>query len=307
MPTYRSITVDIWNDDIIRKLPADGKLLFVYFITNDMANVSGFYKIGLDTISRETSIDRKRITSLLEGGEFGDKVLYDFDNEIVLVANMLEKQGNNRTCHLSALNQCENLSYSFLSGKFFERYIDTFKETIDKIEPKTERERVKKEKLKSTLYTLSDRVSKNRVSKDKVSFDTDMLSVPVIDTVIDNKINDDKKVLDGYFSEADKTEPLNIDETELIEKIWALVPDNKKTKKGKFITALKSAVSEHGKEIINLIIEKIPRYYKICDHERPVEPWSFIENKMWEDKEASWVTKKKPKISRGKYLGRSPQ
>ena len=94
---YRTIDGEFWTDPAVKRLCPNDKLLFLYFITNPVARVSGLYCVALPIICHETKLTdkqaRKGIVSLTKE-QF---IEYDEAGETVWVRNMLKHQsGNNR-------------------------------------------------------------------------------------------------------------------------------------------------------------------------------------------------------------------
>ena len=119
---YRRIDVSMWNDDVFRGLPLDGKMLFIYLITNQATHVSGIYCLAKSTMSKHTGIKLKRIDTLCDTLSQSRKVLFDDDNDVVFVVKMLEYQGINEKVILSACKQLENLWNSELAKEFCRVY-----------------------------------------------------------------------------------------------------------------------------------------------------------------------------------------
>lgn len=88
MPFYRPVLVSIWRDDKFQNYSPEGKLLFLYLITNDHMEECGVYKITTKTIANETDIDQKVVISLLKK-DLTDNVSYDWENHVVFVHNFL--------------------------------------------------------------------------------------------------------------------------------------------------------------------------------------------------------------------------
>ena len=148
---YRTIDGAFWTDPNVKKLSTADKLLFLYFITNPVARVSGIYCIAIPTICYETKMSdkhvRKGIDTLSEGGF----IEYDPDCEVVWVRNMLRHQaGNNGISPKIAVAVAKDLSKahkSILIKQFLAHYhtleipytypIDSGAHTEDRI-PKTE-------------------------------------------------------------------------------------------------------------------------------------------------------------------------
>lgn len=86
MPKYQPVVSHIWKDDCFPELSKDGKLLFLYLITNESINNSGLYQVTVKTISQETGIPSKTVLELLANGSIKN-VSYDQENSYVFVHN----------------------------------------------------------------------------------------------------------------------------------------------------------------------------------------------------------------------------
>ena len=92
MAEYRRIHTKIWKDEWVLDLEPDDKLLFVYLFSNELAAVSGIYKIPLKVIAFETGLDRQWVESALERFEQAGKVTYS--EGIVWVVNLRKYNEN---------------------------------------------------------------------------------------------------------------------------------------------------------------------------------------------------------------------
>jgi len=72
----RYISSSFWSDDWVDSLPRDGKLLYMYLLTNECTNIAGVYKITLKRMKDDTGIPREVILELLETFEQGGKAFY---------------------------------------------------------------------------------------------------------------------------------------------------------------------------------------------------------------------------------------
>lgn len=90
MAEFRTLHVKIWQDEWFCNLRPDGKLLFMYLVTNRAASVAGIYKLPEKFIVFETGIRLARVQMLM--AEFGaaDKVYYQ--DGIVWVRNLRRYQ-----------------------------------------------------------------------------------------------------------------------------------------------------------------------------------------------------------------------
>lgn len=76
----------IYNDNWFFDLTPEGKLLFIYLITNESCNLTGCYQIPLKVISTYTGLSQEKITKLFT--TFKDKATYK--NGWVIIPNYLK-------------------------------------------------------------------------------------------------------------------------------------------------------------------------------------------------------------------------
>lgn len=79
-----------WGDPWFRKLPTNGKLLFIYLWTNNHKNIAGLYSIDIDVMVFETGIPPKQCLQTLS--ILSPKVKYDYQNKIVWIVNHVRHQ-----------------------------------------------------------------------------------------------------------------------------------------------------------------------------------------------------------------------
>jgi len=92
--TYRPVYVNLWAlDDKFQDYSVEGKLLFLYLITNDHVSEAGIYKITPKTIANETDIPRQRVVELLQK-ELGNNVSFDQKGNVVFVHKFLKFNGS---------------------------------------------------------------------------------------------------------------------------------------------------------------------------------------------------------------------
>jgi len=72
----RYISSSFWSDDWVDSLSIQGKLLYMYLLTNECTNIAGVYKITMKRMKDDTGIPRDEIKTLLEGFEEKRKVFY---------------------------------------------------------------------------------------------------------------------------------------------------------------------------------------------------------------------------------------
>jgi hypothetical protein len=119
---YRTIQTSLWSDPKIKTIPANGKLLFVYLITNPHTHVSGIYYLPSLFISYETSLSSPDLAEAMDILIKADLVALDKENEIVWVKNMLRYQGGGINIMLAVAKQMKELQRSNLVEKFIKHY-----------------------------------------------------------------------------------------------------------------------------------------------------------------------------------------
>ena len=93
MARYRPVLTSIWVcDDKFQEYSPEGKLLFLYLITNEHVNEAGVYKITYKTIANETDIPKDRVIELIKG-ELSNNVSYDEENNVIFVHKFLKYNG----------------------------------------------------------------------------------------------------------------------------------------------------------------------------------------------------------------------
>jgi hypothetical protein len=65
MAKTRMVNTRFWNDSFISQLDPIGKLLFIYFITNEHTNICGIYELPLKIAAVETGIDSTMFVKIL--------------------------------------------------------------------------------------------------------------------------------------------------------------------------------------------------------------------------------------------------
>jgi len=93
MARYRRVLTNIWVcDDKFQNYSTEGKLLFLYLITNEHINESGIYKITYKTIANETDIPKEKVAKLIKD-ELSNNVSYDEENNVIFVHKFLKFNG----------------------------------------------------------------------------------------------------------------------------------------------------------------------------------------------------------------------
>jgi len=89
----RYLNTKFWDDNYIVKLDPIEKLLFVYFLTNPLANLIGVYEISLRRIAFDTGVEEEIIENILKRFDDVDKIKYK--NGYIVIKNFTKYQKNN--------------------------------------------------------------------------------------------------------------------------------------------------------------------------------------------------------------------
>lgn len=93
MAKLRSINTKFWDDRYVMQLTPNAKLLYLYYLTNALTNISGVYEISLERMEFDTKIGEKSITEILEKFKTDKKVTYK-DGWLV-IHNFIKNQSLN--------------------------------------------------------------------------------------------------------------------------------------------------------------------------------------------------------------------
>ena len=119
---YRTIDASFWTDPDIRALSGPERYLFLYFVTNPHAHVSGIYYLPQVMIEHETGLKGKALQRGIDTLSKGYLAWYDPKNEVVFVRSMFRYQGRGQKHDRAAAIQLGNLHKSPLVNKFLEFY-----------------------------------------------------------------------------------------------------------------------------------------------------------------------------------------
>jgi hypothetical protein len=75
MAEFRTIHSKMWRDSWYSELDVDGKLLWIYLITNDTVSIKRVYDISASIIAKETGIKETRVNVLLNQFSDSGKIL----------------------------------------------------------------------------------------------------------------------------------------------------------------------------------------------------------------------------------------
>lgn len=95
MAEFRTIHSKMWRDSWYAELDVDGKLLWVYLITNGAASLTGIYHLPVRIAAFETGMNQERVSTLLSQFVLSGKI--EYENEIVWIRRMRKYQAANET------------------------------------------------------------------------------------------------------------------------------------------------------------------------------------------------------------------
>lgn len=119
---YRTIETSIWSDPAFRDLPANGKLLFIYLVTNIHTHVSGIYYLPTSLAAYETKLAEPEIDTLWDTLSGVGLSRRDKKTEVIWVVNMFRYQGKGRKNEKSAGRQLATLHNTPLIKDFLTKY-----------------------------------------------------------------------------------------------------------------------------------------------------------------------------------------
>lgn len=119
---YRTICTQLWTDKTVQRLTVQGKLLFVYLITNPHTHLSGIYYLPQELMRKETGLSDTLCHTLLDTLSKEERAHYDPETSTVFVVNMFAYQGKGPKNEKSAAKQLETLHHTRLIALFLERY-----------------------------------------------------------------------------------------------------------------------------------------------------------------------------------------
>lgn len=107
MAKQRYINTRFWDDGYISSLDPIEKLLFIYFLTNPLTEISGAYEIQLKRVALDTGIDRDMVQKILNRFADEDKIIYK--DGWILICNFIKHQSMNPSVQAgieNAVNAC---------------------------------------------------------------------------------------------------------------------------------------------------------------------------------------------------------
>lgn len=90
MATYRQVYISFWQDSYILDLDPEGKLLYIYLLTNTKTTQCGIYELPIKIIQFETGLDKKTIETYIKKFVADKKILYSYDTSEIFLLNWLK-------------------------------------------------------------------------------------------------------------------------------------------------------------------------------------------------------------------------
>jgi len=106
----RSVNTKFWDDPFIEDLSPSEKLLFLYLLTNPLANLLGIYEITIKRICYDTALQKETVTNALKRFGMVKKAFY-CDNFIIL-PNWLKNQNLNKNMKIAVAREFNSLPTS---------------------------------------------------------------------------------------------------------------------------------------------------------------------------------------------------
>jgi len=95
MAEFRTIHSKMWRDSWYSELDIDGKLLWVYLITNQNASLTGIYYLTVKFAAFETGLSQERVSTLMAQFVISGKV--EYENDVIWIRRMRRYQAANES------------------------------------------------------------------------------------------------------------------------------------------------------------------------------------------------------------------
>jgi hypothetical protein len=99
----RSVNTKFWDDPFIEELSPSEKLLFLYLLTNPLANLLGIYEITIKRICYDTGLNKETVSNGLKRFGTVRKAFY-YENYIIL-PNWLKNQNLNKNMKIAVTRE----------------------------------------------------------------------------------------------------------------------------------------------------------------------------------------------------------
>jgi hypothetical protein len=119
---YRTIETAYWDDERVRGLSPEGKLMFLYLITNRHGHMSGIYYLSPQEAAGETGLSVKGVDTLWDTLSACNLARFDRSSGLVWVKKMFDKQARGIKNNKAAATHLATLHKSCLIKEFLEFY-----------------------------------------------------------------------------------------------------------------------------------------------------------------------------------------
>ena len=103
----RSVNTKFWDDPFVEELTPSEKLLFLYLLTNPLANLLGVYEITKKRICYDTGLTKEAVTNGLE--RFGRVRKAFYCGNYIILPNWLKNQNLNKNMKIAVVREFNKL------------------------------------------------------------------------------------------------------------------------------------------------------------------------------------------------------
>jgi hypothetical protein len=129
MAAFKIIHDSMWDSKEFQELSTENKLLLIYLKTNKHTHFSGLYRLPLLYISSDTKEPISTIETGIKLLQTHNFLLYDYDNSIIWVKEMLREQTKNLNFSKNQLRGIINQVYQLReSDQLFQEFAKHYKE-----------------------------------------------------------------------------------------------------------------------------------------------------------------------------------
>lgn len=163
----RCVQTKFWDDGYSTKLDPTEKLLFLYFLTNPLTNISGIYEIQFRRIAFDTGLSEETIKEILTRFE-RDKKIYHIDDWII-IKNFIKNQNLNPSTAKGVKNEIESVPKDiWLKINKIKALQTVCRQAVTDCDNIIKSNLIKYNRIKRSFsFSLSDFVNKYRKSKER--------------------------------------------------------------------------------------------------------------------------------------------
>jgi len=179
MNNFVLIYTKIWNDKKFRKLSANGKLIFLYLITNENLSLSGIYELDYEECQIKMKLNNNFDDSFQE--LINSKMIeWDNENEIIWIINRFKfitsKSAKVIVGAIEELNQ--------INHKFKDLFIKKYDNIISPFFFKLDGHKIKEDDVKNDEFIINASKIYNTRSSLKRFFENKGIEIKKIDEII---------------------------------------------------------------------------------------------------------------------------